>query len=133
MRANTVRPGAVAALGATSTLVDTHLPAVSLSLDGRLLEVNDALCTLVARRRRQLVGRDLRSLSAYPTDAQAGQRALTAARSGTPCGTFVQRWQVKGSRPPIRVRLVWTLMRGHHGVPERAAVSARWPAWASVG
>ena len=117
MRADTARFGAVAALGATSTLVDTHLPAVSLSLDGRLLEVNDALCTLVARRRRQLVGRDLRQLSAYPTDAQAGQRALAAARAGTPCGTFVQRWQVKGSRPPISVRLVWTLLRGHHGVP----------------
>ena len=34
MRANTARPGAVAALGATSTLLDTHLPAVSL-VNGR--------------------------------------------------------------------------------------------------
>jgi diguanylate cyclase (GGDEF)-like protein/PAS domain S-box-containing protein len=115
MQANTAR--SVADRVAAPTLVDTHLPAVSLGLDGRLLEVNDALCALVGRRRRQLVGRNLRSLTAYPTDAVAGQRALAAARAGTPCGTFVQRWQAKGGRPPRRVRLVWTLLRGHHGVP----------------
>jgi diguanylate cyclase (GGDEF)-like protein/PAS domain S-box-containing protein len=106
----------------TSEVVDTDSPAASIALDGRLLDANDALCRLVGRRRRDLVGRDLRTLALYPTDAQRGQRALAAARGGTPCGGFTQHWHQDGDRPPLRLRLVWTLVRDADGVPESLRV-----------
>ncbi|NYD42859.1 sensor domain-containing protein [Nocardioides panaciterrulae] len=108
--------------GLVRTVVETSLPAASLALDGHLVDANDALCRLVGRRRDELVGCDLRALSAYPTDAQRGRRALAAARAGTPCGGFTQRWSVGDGRPTLRMRLVWTLVRDARGAPESLLV-----------
>ena len=108
--------------GLVRTVVETSLPAASLALDGHLVDANDALCRLVGRRRDELVGCDLRALSAYPTDAQRGQRALAAARAGTPCGGFTQRWYDGEGRPTLRLRLVWTMVRDAHGAPESLLV-----------
>src|SRR3954469_7744686 len=107
-----------AAPGRVPQVVETDSPAASLGLDGRLIDVNDALCHLVGRRRQDLVGQDLRTLTAYPTDAQRGQRAVAAARGGTPCGGFTQHWDLGVDHAPLRLRLVWTLIRDAQGLPE---------------
>ena len=122
MHAHEAQLASATSSGRAPGVVETDLPAVSMALDGRLLDTNDALCRLVGRRRRDLVGRHLRSLTAYPTDAQRGQRALVAARGGTPCGGFTQRWHAGEGRPPLRLRLVWTLVRDQYGMPDSLMV-----------
>ena len=100
-----------ARLGAAGGPVSSSaLPAAVLRPDGTLVVVNDALCRLTGLDRDELLGRRLPSLAASEADAKAAELALVAARCGTTCGDFVQRWGARadGSAPYVRVAWVVT-------------------------
>src|SRR3954447_20852039 len=103
--------------GRVPSAVQLAAPVVSLALDGRVLDANEALCRLIGQRRADLVGRPLDALSASPSDVLESRRALAAARAGTPCGGFTQHWTDAGRGAPRPLRLVWELVRDPRGTP----------------
>ena len=96
------------------------MPQAILGLDGRFLDVNDALCSLVGRRRKEMVGQRTSELH-HPSDAAFGeQRGKDLFDGGVESATW-QRVFATGDGSPVPVLVYASLIRDAAGQPDTVA------------
>ena len=106
---------------ATERFEQATLPMATISLEGDLLRVNEALCRLVGRTPSELRGTPVTALAAGPTRSPA--HVLHAVRGGAPGGEVAGTLRASdGSAREGRV--AWTLQRDEQGRP--SSLTAVW-------
>ena len=87
-----------------------------LSLEGELVQVNDAFCRLVDRDRADLLGNDVTQLAVGRDGSEGATRILSAVQAGKVGGELDARVQCP-SGDVVDVQLAWTLLRDESGQP----------------
>ena len=86
------------------------------SLDGRFLQVNEALCQMLGRSEGELVGAPVASLT-YPDDQAADRAAMGEMRTGTRRTFHTEKRYLRPDGQPVWVRLHAGVVRDEDGRP----------------
>jgi diguanylate cyclase (GGDEF)-like protein/PAS domain S-box-containing protein len=86
------------------------------SLDGRFLQVNEALCQMLGRSEEQLTGALVPSLT-HPEDRAADQAAMAEMRAGKTRTFHTEKRYLRSDGQPVWVRLHAGVVDGEDGLP----------------
>jgi diguanylate cyclase (GGDEF)-like protein/PAS domain S-box-containing protein len=99
---------------------NADMPQAFTDLEGRVTDLNEALCRLLGQRREECVGKQLRSLS-HPTDRGVADQRLAAVAAGEVEADTYERVLARGDGWPLPVQVHATLVRQADGAPDCVA------------
>ena len=94
---------------------DSRVPMLLIALDGVAMEVNDAVCEMLARDRRELEGAEIAAIAVHAQDLGANRDAFAraSARNGEP-ETFDTRL-VRSDDEVVLAAMTVSVVRDDHG------------------